>query len=59
MSKFQIILAIGFVLFGVSLIDQLYTHAANFSQFNLLGKFCCVGIVLIIGYWIYLLIAKK
>jgi hypothetical protein len=59
MNKLQILLAIGFLLFGVALIDQLYTHAANFSQFNLLGKFCCAGIVLIIGYWIYLLIAKK
>lgn len=59
MTKFQILLIIGFICFIVGLIDDLVTHAANFSDFNILGKFCCIGVVLCIAGWIYILITEN
>lgn len=59
MNKFQILMIIGVVCFGVAMIDDLRTHALNFSQFNMLGKICCVGVCACIGGWIVLVLTKK
>lgn len=59
MNKFQLLLIIGAVCFFVGLIDDLVTHAANFSEFNLLGKVCCIGVVACIAGWIFLTVTKR
>ncbi len=45
-------LALGVILFLIALIDSLITKANSFSDFGWLGKLCCVGILIIIAYWI-------
>lgn len=60
MTKFQIILTISmFVVFFFGLLDDIITHAANFSEFNLSGKISCVYICFVLGYWIVLKVYQQ
>lgn len=58
MNKFQLLLLIGAICFFVGLIDDLITHASNFSEFNMLGKICTIGVTACVFGWVLLVVIK-